>query len=453
MDPKVQKFDIHTYTKIFKRRKWFFIIPLFLTFVVFFSSAFFLPKVYEARAIILIEEQKVVNPLLKNLAYSTTVAQRLHGLREEILAWPRLYSLVERLQMNKNISSPIELERLIYNIRKNIKLGMKSGDIVLIGYEGQDRYETQKVVNTLSNILIERNLSIINDDTASAIDFINDQLKVYKEKLDLSATELRKFKEVYGLEVLPSLQNLSLGVQDKSSEQAVGMTGPLMQLGLEIATLEADLVMATVDCTDEHPRVKDLKRRIESLKQKRDQYIKEAAEKTGMEAGSYVDIASSIPRQQEELAKLNRDKAINERIYAMLLERMESAKITESLDNSENRTKFRIIEPARLPLAPIKPNKAKLNFLGLLLGGMFGFGIMYVLEFADSSFKSVEALRDAFDIPVFGTTSKIFTHEDLDKKTALRTRVIKILVLATIIIVVASIILARMGMSFVGMMG
>jgi polysaccharide biosynthesis transport protein len=456
MEFKGQKFDFRAYLKIFKRRKWFFIIPLFLIFITFFSSAFFLPRVYEAKAIILIEEQKVVNPLLKNLAYSTTVAQRLHTLREEILAWPRLYSLVERLQLNKDISSPIELEKLIHNIRKNIKLGMKSGDIVLIGYEGQDRYETQKVVNTLCNILIERNLSIIGEDTASAIDFINAQLKVYKEKLDSSATELRKFKEIYGFDVIPTLQSVKINNSDGSQgfeEQSAGMAGPLVQLGAEIADLEADLVMATVDCTDEHPRVKDLKRRIAALKEKRDQYIRDAAERTGADMENYVDIASSMPRQQEELAKLSRDKAINERIYAMLLERLESAKITESLDNSENRTKFRIIEPARLPLSPIKPNKAKLNFLGLLLGGMVGFGVMYILELTDSSFKTADGLKEAFELPVLGTTSRILTHEDLDKKTAFRKKVIKIMIVLTIAIVAASIIFARLGMSFVGMMG
>jgi protein tyrosine kinase modulator len=456
MESKNQKFDVQAYVKIFKRRKWFFIIPLFLTFVAFFSSSFFLPKVYEAKSIILIEEQKVVNPLLKNLAYSTTVAQRLHTLREEILAWPRLYSLVQRLQLNKDISSPIELEKLIFSIRSNIKLGMKSNDIVLIGYEGEDRYETQKVVNTLCSILIERNLSIISDDTASAIDFINEQLEVYKLKLNASAGELRKFQEVYGLDLIPTLQNLNTGIDGSNqltTGSSVGMTGPLVHIGSEMADLEADLVMATVDCTDEHPRVKDLKRRIEALKHKRDEYIKEAAEKSGVDAGSYVDIASSLPRQHEELAKLSRDKAINERIYAMLLERLESAKITESLDNSENRTKFRIIEPARLPLYPIKPNKAKLNFLGLLLGGMFGFGAMYILEFTDSSFKTADALKEAFDFPVFGSTSRIFTHDDLDKKTALRKKVIKIIVAVTIAIVILSIIFARLGTNFIGKMG
>jgi len=454
-----QKFDVQTYLKIFRRRKWFFLTPLILTFVAFFSSSFFLPKVYEARAIILVEEQKTVNPLLKNLAYSTTVAERLHTLSEEILAWPRLYQLVERLEMTKDIDSPLELEKLIFKVRKNIRLGMKSQDIVLIGYQGQDRYETQKIVNTLCDILIERNISLINEDTASAIDFINQQLAVYKEKLNKSAEELRKFNEVYGLEVLPTLQpnrptaQASREAQVQQVEPQAGLTGPLVQIGSEIASLEADLVMASIDCTDEHPRVKDLKRRIGLLKEKRDQYIKEAAERSGVDPDAYVAIASSIPRQQEELQKLSRDKAINERIYGMLLERLESAKITESLDNSENRTKFRIIEPARLPLIPIKPNKAKLNFLGLLLGGMFGFGLMYVFELTDASFKNADELKDAFEVPVFGSTSCIVTHEDLDRKTAARKRAITILTIVTIVIALLSIVFARLGQNFIGMMG
>ena len=397
--------------------------------------------------------------MLKNLAYSTTVAERLQTLSEEILAWPRLYQLAQRLDMTKDANSPLELEKLIYQIKKNIRLGMKSGEIVLIGYQGKDRYETQKIVNTLCDILIERNVAIVNEGTASAIDFINGQLGVYKEKLNKSAEELRKFNEVYGLEVLPSLQpkvdpsQANTETQTQQAAQQTGLTGPLVKIGSELAGLEADLVMASIDCTDEHPRVKDLKRRIELLKEKRDKYIKDAAERSGVDVNAYVNIASSMPRQQEELQKLNRDKSINERIYAMLLERFESAKITESLDSSENRTKFRIIEPARLPLAPIKPNKAKLNFLGLLLGGMFGFGLMYVMELTDSSFKNADELKSAFDLPVFGVTSSIITHEDLDKKTAARKRATAIFIIVVIAIAILSIIFARLGQNFIGMMG
>ena len=57
MEEKKKPFDIHQYTSMILRRKWFFIVPLFLIFVSFATASFFLPKIYAARAIILIEEK------------------------------------------------------------------------------------------------------------------------------------------------------------------------------------------------------------------------------------------------------------------------------------------------------------------------------------------------------------------------------------------------------------
>jgi len=428
-------FDVYYYLGIIRRRKWFFVIPLVIIYVGFLASSFFLPKVYEAKSIILVEQKNVVNPLLKNLAVSTPVASRLNTLREEILAWPRLFQLVERLNLNKDINSPLELERLISRIRKNISLRMKSKDIVIISYRGQNPKSTQELVNTLGDILIQRNLSLQSEDTESAIDFINEQLNIYKEKLDKSEEALRRFKEVYGMGMAENIKNNRENTNSSLLEDSSPVGVTLAKINKELADLEAELVMASIDCTEEHPRVKSLKIRIESLKEKRRKYIEEVAQRAGVEPKEYINIADSFPRQQEELARLTRDRAINERIYAMLLERLESARITRRLDSSDNRTKFRIIEPARLPLVPVKPNKIKFNFLGLILGGMTGFGFVYLLEYTDSSFKREEDLRKAFGYPVLGNISKIITEGDIKHKNKFTRRVLLITVSIIILMI------------------
>ena len=209
----------------------------------------------------------------------------------------------------------------------------------------------------------------------------------------------------------------------------------MSQINKKIAELEAELVFASIDCTEKHPRIKEIKRRIASLKQKRNQYIKEVAQKVKVDPNIYIKIVDSLPRQQEELARLRRDKQVNERMYAMLLERLESAKITERLDKSEERTKFVIIEPARLPLRPIKPNKLKLNFLGLILGGMTGLGFIYLLEYTDSSFKTPDELREYFDYPVLGSISKIVTEDDLKRRARFTKKVVvSILIIGLLVI-------------------
>ncbi|MCK4917823.1 MAG: hypothetical protein KAS51_06390 [Candidatus Omnitrophica bacterium] len=403
-------FDIHQYIRIVIRRKWFLMIPFFLLFISFTVGSFFLPKLYVAKAVILIEDKKVVNPLLQNLAVSTTVQSRLGALREEILSWPRLFQLVEKMELNKDVKGALELERLIVGIKKNINLKMRSNEVITISYMSQDPKNTQDLVNTLCDILINRNINSQTEDTSSAIDFINQQLEKYKEKLEQAETDLRKFKEVYGLGMITDV-TASLGKNNEVN--ALGST--IFQINKTISAQEAELVMASIDCTDEHPRIKTFKSDIKALKDKRNKYIKEVSDKAGVDSDVYTNIADSYPRQQEELSRLNRDKAINEKIYAMFLERLETANITEQLDNSENRTKIRVIEPARFPLKPVKPNKIKISFLGLIFGLMIGGGLVYVMEYTDSSFKTEEDLKHYLDIPVFGAISKIITKDEKKK--------------------------------------
>lgn len=400
-------FDFHKYLRIFLRKKWFLIVPLVCCSVGFFLSGFVLPKIYQAQAMILVDDKTVVNPLLNNLAVTTPVGYRLQVIKEEILSWPRLFQLVERLGLNKDTSNDaLRMEKLIMDIRKNIVLQMRQNGIIMIGYMGEHAKKTQEVVNTLCDLLIQQNVSSQLQDTGSAIDFINEQLKIYKEKLDKAGAELTKFNEIYGLQI-----NLS-GSGDSKGENS-DIHAPLSQLNQELASTEAELVMAQVELTDEHPRIKSLKRRIDSLKEKRTVYVKEMAKQAGVDSKTYVSIADSAPRQQEELMRLQRDKAINEKIYGMLLDRLESAKITERLGDSDNRTKFQVIEPARLPLTPIKPNKVKLTLLGIILGAAIGAGLIFGLEYLDSSVKTEEDLKELLNVPVLGSISTIMTKEDL----------------------------------------
>lgn len=436
MEEMKSKFDISQYVRLVVRRKWFFIVPLVLIFAASIAAIFLYPKYYQARAIILVEEKQVVNPLLKDLAVSTTVKDRLNTVREEILSWPRLFQLVERLGLNKEIKDPLAIEKLIAGIRNNIHLEMRSNDIVIISYRGEDPKSTQLLVNTLCDILIERNVASSKEATESAIDFINEQLVIYKEKLDASESKLREFKEVYGLHMASQQHTSVQAVTPTQTDETASLKTPLNQVNEELASLEAELMLTRVDCTDEHPRVKDLKRRIEDLKEKREQYITDVAERAGVDAQTYLNISDSMPRQEEMMAQLTRDKTINERIYAMLLERLETAKITERLETSENKLKFKIIEPARLPLVPVRPSNTVFGLMGLLLGSVCGFGSVYFVDYMDSSYKTQDQLTEHFGYPVLGSISRIITAGEIDRKNARVKRIWSSVILTAVFLAV-----------------
>ncbi|MGB5106379.1 MAG: Wzz/FepE/Etk N-terminal domain-containing protein [Candidatus Zixiibacteriota bacterium] len=75
-------------------------------------------------------------------------------------------------------------------------------------------------------------------------------------------------------------------------------------------------------------------------------------------------------------------------------------------------SKFRVVEPARLPLSPIWPNKKMIVLLGFLVGISLGAGAVIIAEFFDNSITKIEDAELMLGFPVVGTMPKI---EGLEK--------------------------------------
>ena len=87
----------------------------------------------------------------------------------------------------------------------------------------------------------------------------------------------------------------------------------------------------------------------------------------------------AIPEVEAELARLNRDYEVNKRNYDTLVQRLESAKISESAEQSADNVKFRVIEPPIVPFKPSGPERAMLNVMVLLAALGAGIGLAVLL--------------------------------------------------------------------------
>lgn len=331
-----------------------------------------------------------------------------------------MVQLVEELGLDKGVKdNKVAYEAFINDLRSRISVNMQGNDIIRISYQGEDPQMTQKVVATVADIFIRRNISSQTDEADTAIEFIQQQLDVYKKKLEDSEGALRKFKEIYAIQ---------MPVASKLNDQLVD--------------LEIQLTTLLIDCTEEHPKVIELRRMIENIKEKRNEEIQKAAASNTMDMNPehYREIAESIPKQEEELARLTRDTRVNETVYEMLLQRLETAQISQRLETSEDGTKFRILDPARLPLRPITPNRGKASVFGIFLGGLLGVGCVSLVEFKDHSFKGIEDAKAFLDKPILGSIAKIETREDKEKEKTKKWRgIISIFAFMAVMILIAMI--------------
>jgi len=388
------------YLKVFFRRKWFIIIPPFVGLVLGICTSMILPKEYLSSIKILVEDGKNDNPLLTNIAVSTSAAERIQTIRETMLGWESLNELVKRLHLDKNIHSQVELEQFIKTLQNKINFS-PDGNIIEISYIATNPHHAQAVVKNITDIFIGRNVLEQTQETSSAIKFIEEQLHVYLGKI-------------------------------KSAE---------------IADLKDKLNTLLVDSTEEHPQVKELrtqiKAKMDELKAQNLEYsedakltadatnpmitqIQQALANLGPKTMNSPGVNPNAAGGDKDLYKVMlmdkidtvvaRDAGVNESIYNSLLQRLETAKITQRLQSSSEGTRYTIIEDARLPTQPVRPNKIIVSLIGLFLGLGVGIALILGMEILDKSFLDVHEASAYLNVPLLGAISKINTEESIKEQ-------------------------------------
>jgi uncharacterized protein involved in exopolysaccharide biosynthesis len=389
------------YLRIFFRRKWLIIIPTFAGLILGICSAIIMPKEYQSSTKMQITESKTENPLFDKLAVSTSIAQRAKVVREAMLSWDSLVELVKRLKLDERAKSPAEFEDLIMKLRKRIEFDFRESNIIEVSLVDTSPVRAHAIVKNLTEIFIERNLNAQNKETSDAIKFIEEQLKVYRGKI-------------------------------KSAE---------------IAQLRDRLNELLVDSTEQHPQVRQLRSQIDKkmaeLKKENLEYTEDAkltAESTNTMLTDIRKALNSVSTKSEAtpapvaaadpgandvykvmlIDKLDdvmaRDVNVNEQIYNSLLQRLETARITQRLQASKEGTRYTILDPPRVPIKPIRPNPIMNTFIGLILGLIIGGAAVFMTEFLDKSFLDVQEAKEFFGAPLLGAISKITTMDLIEEQ-------------------------------------
>ena len=120
------------------------------------------------------------------------------------------------------------------------------------------------------------------------------------------------------------------------------------------------------------------------------------------------------PDYQARLNQLDREIAAATDLRDKFKRQQESSTISQALVQDMSSDKYRIVEPARLAMAPFKPDRQKILFLGIILGLIVGAAAAILVEVLDTSFKKVEDVEETLGVPVMAVTPKI----DFMKKIA-----------------------------------
>jgi succinoglycan biosynthesis transport protein ExoP len=92
----------------------------------------------------------------------------------------------------------------------------------------------------------------------------------------------------------------------------------------------------------------------------------------------YQQRIGKLPVREQEMAQLTRDYEISKANYRSLLDKGLSAEMSTDMEKRQKSERFTVLDPARTPEKPIKPNRPLLYALcavgGLVIGLAFGLG-------------------------------------------------------------------------------
>ncbi len=144
--------------------------------------------------------------------------------------------------------------------------------------------------------------------------------------------------------------------------------------------------------------------------------MKEENKKIKKQIEVYKKRIEDTPKREQELIDITRDYNNLRQTYNNLLTRKIEAEQAAALERRQEGEQFRVIDPARMPETPIKPNVKKVLLMTLILALGTGVGSALALEFISKAFYDPDEVTKALKLPMVACLPLVLTPDEKRKK-------------------------------------
>jgi len=349
-----------------------------------------------------------------------------------------------------------------------------------LGFEGDSPKQAQQVVDTITTLFLSEDLKVRTEQASSTLSFLKMEKERIKEELAGYQGQLARFKkehadslpEVFQLnmqgldnterniesakeslrtlkEKKEALEEELINIPEKMEDVFVGGSQKdedeqrLEMLKLELINLKTKFSDRYPDVQKKKDEIAEVSAKVEKKKAEKVQEPGENFRKnpayvtlSSRLAGIKSDIDSTKNRIRDLLGlaedykkRLAATPGVEEKYNAILSERnnlnlkynemqakMLEADMAKTLETEQKGERFSLVESAKLPEKPFKPNRLAIVLIGFVLGIGAGVGLAAVMEFSDSSFRDAESLSRATGMPVLTVVPEIETRRDRTMK-------------------------------------
>jgi polysaccharide biosynthesis transport protein len=333
-----ERVNLQQYLAIFLRRRWFFLIPLFLGWLAIWGLSWVLPSVYRSGTLILIEQPTVPSQYVVPNIASDNLQDRLQSITQQILSRTRLMKIIESQNLYAQSRKKTSQDEVIERMRKDIEIELVHDRDQLtafnVYYSSGDPHVAQRITKELTDLFISENLEARQEQSENTTEFLEGHLEEARKSLSEQEDKIRQFKDEHlgdlpgqlqsNLQILSGLQAQLGGEQDalnRARQQNVYLESVIGQyrsvqrsksvgtaaMGLpaldqELDRLRAKLADLSSHYTDLHPDVRKVKEQIARAQKMKEQSIAALKDKDATPA---VDNPANVPQNDSEIREMS----------------------------------------------------------------------------------------------------------------------------------------------------
>jgi polysaccharide biosynthesis transport protein len=328
---------------------------------------------------------------------------------------------------------------LIDTFRGGLKVvALNNTRLIEIHYLSPDAHLAADIVNTLVSAYKEQNYETKFQSTLETADWLTRQLNDLKLQVETSEGKLIRFQREKGIVGIDDKQNLTTSKLNELSKELITTGADRIQkeanyklaeagspelMGLSPSEMLAHLRERESILKQEYaqlktqfgvayPKVLEVKNQLDEVQsdidaeggrmasQIKNEFLaaqqRENLVRTEMEAQERE--ANELNQNAIEFNILKRDVDANRQLYEGLLQKLKEATLEAGLRSSN----VRVVDSARVPLAPSSPDIPRNLAIGLMLGLSGGIGLAFLLESLDNTVRTPEQAELASGWPSLG---------------------------------------------------
>jgi polysaccharide chain length determinant protein (PEP-CTERM system associated) len=483
----------------FYRRKWMILCVFIVTACLSIYLAAILPEVYRSSTLILVSPQKLPTSFVTSTV-TTNLNERMQSIIQEILSRTNLEKIVQEFGLYPGVRL---MEDRVASLRAAVNVNLRRSNTFQLSYDSQSPETAKQIAARLGSLFIDQNLQVREQQAMGTKNFINTEAERLRKELEEQEAEVNRFRAAHRFELpdqldanLRTVEQLRRELQGSLSrlaslrERKGALEKQLVEVeiaGPELAGAKGSEGQALSDVTGQlrkreldtllrrysvkHPEVIRLKNEIAAVeaqtKDSKDSVgtfsapitsplaqvlrkqiagldseavsVQSQVENLQIAVGNYQSRIDNTPVRGIDLSRISRTHDITLKKYQDLLGKGLESELAENMEKKQKGEQFQLLDPANFPLKAFRPNRQRIILVGLLAGLAAGFGLAFLWETLDRSFKHSEELNGYVDLPVLATLPAVLTRGSvLDER-----RAHGLLVLASIGILVVGLLCVR----------